>query len=84
MKTFFYVETNNGARGYDACITVYRVINNIPVLVGYDDKISYGSRYGAHAEACQIINRELGHKLASSYKLASKNIQVFELGSMPR
>lgn len=77
MKTYIITVSDKGARGYNRCISVYRVKNNVPEYIGYDDKVSTASYKGDHAVGCAVISRVDGHKLdAGGYNMASKNIRV--------
>ena len=81
MKTYIYtVYSNSAKRSYNRTVNVYRIKNNVPVLIGYDDEINTASYKGDYAVACSIINKVDGHKLANNgYKMASKNIQIFSI-----
>ena len=78
MITYLYKSTDNGARGYNQCITVYRVKNNVPQWLGYNDKISTASSYGERGEAVTLLGELCGHK-NNHYKFDSKNIQLLEV-----
>ena len=81
MKTYFLtVEHNSNKRGYNRTVSVYRVKNNQPLFVGYDEEINTASYKGDHAIACQIISKEDGHKMDQhGYNLQSKNIKVLSI-----
>ena len=76
MKTYMYKASEGGARGYNRTITVYRIKNNVPEFLGYNDKIHTASTYGDYGEAVQVIGAICGHK-HDSYKFLSDNIQLF-------
>jgi hypothetical protein len=90
MKTYFYTETESDKRGYNVCITVYRVLRNRPVFIGSTDHQTagwYGARYQAQLIIHEIdhINME-GNKLkgllnfAKMYDTTSGNgIRLFEV-----
>jgi hypothetical protein len=78
MKTYIYKATEGGARGYNRTITVYRVKNNKPEFLGYNDKIDTASTYGDKGEAVSLIGELCGHK-NDHYSFDSENIQLFEV-----
>ena len=55
MKTYFYTETPSPLRGFDVRITVWRIKQNTPELVGHSDSQT-ASWYGARGEAQRIIS----------------------------
>ena len=55
MKTYIFNETNSPKRGMDVRITVYRIKNNQPHLIGCSDSQT-ASWPGARGEAVRIIN----------------------------
>ncbi len=80
MKTYiFKVSHESSQRGFNREISVYRIKNNQPVFVGYDDRINTASYKGDRAIANLIISKEDGHKMLNGYDLKSKDIQVFEI-----
>jgi len=76
MKTYMYKTKDQGARGYNRTIVVYRIIKNQPILLGYNDKINTAVTYGDKGEAVQLISLLCGHK-HNSYEFESKNIRLF-------
>ena len=80
MKTYIYKAIDSSVeRGYNRTIEVYRVKNNKPEFVGYTAKINTASYRGDYAEACSIISHWDKLKMAGSYKMQSKNVQLFEV-----
>lgn len=80
MKTFlFKIEPSSSIRGYNRTVSVYRIMRNQPVFIGYNDKISTASYRGDYAVAFQIIADNTRHKMAGSYALADKNIRLLEI-----
>ncbi len=81
MKTFiFKVQQSSTIRGYNRTIYVYRMKNNRPILVGYDEEINTASYMGDRAIASQIISDSEGMKMdQTGYDLQSKNVQLFEI-----
>ena len=59
MRTYIYTATPSNKRGYDICITVYRVKRNQPHFVGYSDHQT-ASWKGAHGQAVTIIHDDEG------------------------
>lgn len=55
MKTYIYTETDSNERCCNKCITVYRVKNNQPRLLG-NANCNTASWKGAHGQAVSIIN----------------------------
>jgi len=78
MKTYFYtVKHDSDLRGYNRTITVYRVKNNQPIFVGYDEKINTAGYKGDYAIACKIVSLTDKHAMdKTGYYLDSKNIKV--------
>ncbi len=81
MKTFiFKVQQSSGARGYNRTVYVYRMKNNQPIFVGYDEEINTASYKGDRAIASKIISDNEGMKMdQGGYNLQSKNVQLFEI-----
>ena len=55
MRTYIYTETDSPERGYDVRISVFRIKDNQPHLLGRSDHQT-ASWYGARGEACGIIH----------------------------
>ncbi len=80
MKTYIYkVISKSDKRGYNRTIEVYRIKNNVPLFIGYDDLINTASYKGDRPIANHIISKEDKHKMKNGYDLESKHIQVFEV-----
>lgn len=81
MKTYIYtLDYSSAKRGFNRTVTVWRVKNNQPIYVGFDDEIDTASYKGDYAVACKIISDIDGHKMTKcGYRLASKNIKLIEL-----
>lgn len=81
MKTYIYNAIDSSEkRRFNRTVVVYRVKNNKPVFIGYDDEIHTAAYKGDHAIASKIIHEKTGAKWADNgYTLASKNIQIFSL-----
>ncbi len=81
MKTFiFKVQQSSAIRGYNRTVYVYRMKNNQPIFVGYDEEINTASYMGDRAIASQIISDSEGMKMdQTGYNLQSKNVQLFEI-----
>ena len=81
MKTYFYkVIQDSSARGFNREVHVYRVKNNQPIFIGYDDRINTASYKGDHAIASAIISKNDKHKMdKKGYFLLSKNIQLLSI-----
>lgn len=58
---------------------VYRVKNNQPLFVGYDDEINTASYKGDKAIASWIIANKLGYKMKDGYDLKRNDIRLFEV-----
>ena len=81
MKTYIYKATSSSdQRGYNRTITCYRVINNQPMYIGYNDKINTASYKGDYAIACQLISKVDHCKMEKDgYGLQSKHINVISV-----
>lgn len=80
MKTYiFAVEKQSSKRGYNRTVKVWRIKNNQPIFVGYDEEIDTASYRGDRAIANQIISDNEGHKMKDPYKLLSDKIKVIEI-----
>lgn len=81
MKTYiFKVQQSSDKRGYNRTVYVYRMKNNQPVFVGYDEEINTASYKGDRAIAAKIISEKDKMKMAKDgYDLESKNVQLFEI-----
>jgi hypothetical protein len=83
MKTFFFkVQQSSDKRGYNRTIYVYRIKNNQPEFLGYDEEIHTASYKGDRGVAAKIIHEVTGAKWLKGregYELASKQIQIFEI-----
>jgi hypothetical protein len=81
MKTYiFKVQQSSSARGYNRTVYVYRMKNNQPVFVGYDEEINTASYKGDRAIAAKIISENDKMKMdKGGYNLESRNVQLFEI-----
>lgn len=81
MKTYiFTVKQTSPKRGYNRTIDVYRVEDNQPLHIGYNDKISTSSYKGDYAIACDIISDFDKLEMTDcGYYLKDKNIKVIEI-----
>ena len=80
MKTYIFVaEKISSKRGCNRTVKVWRIKNNQPIFVGYDEDINTASYRGDRAIANQIISDCDGHKMRDSYNLLSDKIKVIEI-----
>lgn len=80
MKTYIFTQVNTSPkRGYNRTVKVWRIKNNRPAFVGYDDEINTASYRGDRAIANQIISDNDGHKMRNPYDLLSDKIKVIEI-----
>ena len=81
MKTYIFTQEHNSTkRGYNRTVKVWRVKNNQPIFVGYDDEINTASYKGDRAIASEIVSINDGHKMDKrGYNLESKNIKLIEI-----
>lgn len=80
MKTYIFTQVNTSQkRGYNRTVKVWRMKNNKPIFVGYDDEINTASYRGDRAIANQIISDNDGHKMKNPYDLLSDKIKVIEI-----
>ena len=78
MKTYIYKATEGGARGFNRTITVYRMKNNKPEYLGYNDRIHTASTYGDKGEAVTLIGELCGHK-NDHYGFTAANINLWSV-----
>ncbi len=76
MRTFIYIVTDSSPkRGYNRSIRVYEIVNNYPVRIGDDDKITTSSYKGDRPVACQIIADNTDLELDNTgYRLSSEDV----------
>ena len=80
MITFIYkVIQESNKRGYNREVQVYRIKNNKPIFIGYNDKIDTRSYKGDRAIANLIISKKSGFKMKNGYDLLREDIQLFEI-----
>lgn len=83
MKTYFFkVKQSSDKRGCNRTIYVYRIKNNQPEFLGYDEDINTSAYRGDRSIAAKIINENTGAKWLKGregYELESKQIQIFEI-----
>lgn len=81
MTTYIYtVKNSSPKRGYNRTINVYRLEDNQPLHIGYDDKISTSGYKGDYATACDIIsNFDKLEMTDCRYYLKDKGIKVIEI-----
>lgn len=81
MKNYIFTAIHSSTgRGYNRTVKVWRIKNNQPIFIGYDDEISTSGYKGDYACACKIISEHEGHKMdKTGYRLLSKNIRLFEV-----
>ena len=77
MKTYIFVRDGSDKRGYNVNIRVYRMMNNVPKLIG-DSDWNTASWPGEHAAAVRIISDVDGHK-TDGYRFVKKDIQVIQV-----
>lgn len=80
MKTYIYkVENHSHKRGYNRCITVYRIKQNKPIYLGCEH-VSTASYYGDRATACQLISQHDNEPMIDSYTLKNSiNMRIMEV-----
>lgn len=79
MNYIFLVENSSAERGFNRTVTVYKIVRNKPEYVGKDDKQNSAAWVGGYAVACKIISAEHGHKMADSYSLKNKSINLWSV-----
>jgi hypothetical protein len=57
MKTFIWIEKNRKSTkfGYKFDVHVFRVVNNVPELIGWKEDINSGSMKGGASEALSVL-----------------------------
>lgn len=83
MKTYIYKPIDSSTkRGYNRTIEVFRVKNNVPIYLGYDNKIDTASYKGDKAVAKELIAELEGYTFEGydfKAKSTRENVQVFEV-----
>jgi len=80
MITFIYrVTQSSDKRGYNRNVEVWRIKNNQPLFVGYDNKINTASYKGDRAIVNLIISHNLGFKMKNGHDLLRQDVQLFEI-----
>jgi len=80
MKTYIFEQSESWKRGCNVCISVYRVKNNKPEMVGRSHH-NTASWKGAWAQASTIISKIHPRIKFDGYRLISNNIALYQLGS---
>jgi len=78
MRTFIYTETGSDKRGYNKCITVYRVKHNKPEEVAQSDH-NTASWKGARGQANTLVARLLNLRSFDGYMIGTKDVRVIAL-----
>lgn len=82
MQTFIYTtNTDNLPRGYNIEVVVYRVTNNVPKEVGFE-QYNTASWKGERAAASNIIAKKLDYKITDGYMLdkeRNNQLQLFNI-----
>lgn len=79
MNYIYLLENSSAERGFNRTVTVYKIVRNKPEYVGKDDKQNSAAWTGGYSVACNIISAEHGHKMADSYSLKNKSINVWSV-----
>lgn len=79
MNYIYRLDDSSAVRGFNRTVTVYKMVRNKPEYVGLDNRQSSAAWVGAYAVACQIISNEHGHKMADSYSLKNKSINIWSV-----
>ena len=77
MKTYIFVQGEAVQRGRNTSITVYRVVNNVPVYID-DNEYNTGSWKGPLATAHNLIAAKEGYK-TDGYYITRKDVQVIQI-----
>ena len=77
MKTYIYVRDGSDKRGYNVNIRVYRMVNNVPKLIGNSDWHT-ASWPGERGAAVRIISDADGYK-SDGYNFVRKDIQIIQV-----
>ncbi len=79
METYIFKTTTSMLdRGKNLAIIVYRVINNIPKMVGRKE-INTNSYKGNEAVAYQIISDKIGYKMNKTGYNLVKKVKLFSI-----
>jgi len=81
MITFIYsVKDGSVARGYNQTVTVWRLKQNKPVYIGYNDKINTAYTKGEKGEAISIITENTNHKsVKNGYDMDSTKYALYQV-----
>lgn len=79
MNYIYLLENSSTERGFNRTVTVYKIVRNKPEYVGRDDRQNSAGWAGAYGVACKIVSEEHGHKMADSYSLKNKNINIWSV-----
>ena len=79
MNYIYRLDDSSAARGFNRTVTVYKIVRNKPEYVGMDERQDSAGWVGAYAVACKIISAEHGHKMADSYSLKNKSINIWSV-----
>lgn len=79
MNYIYRLDDSSTERGFNRTVTVYKIVRNKPEYVGKDDRQNSAGWCGAYAVACKIISDEHGHKMADSYSLKNKKINLWSV-----
>lgn len=79
MNYIYLLENSSAVRGFNRTVTVYKMVRNKPEYVGKDERQNSAAWVGAYGVACKIISDEHGHKMADSYSLKNKKINLWSV-----
>jgi len=66
-------------RGYNRTIEVHQLIDNVPLFIGFDDKITTASYVGDFGIACKIIADHLDDfEMHDSYRL-KQTVKLYQI-----
>lgn len=80
MSFIYKVENHSSKRGYNRTIVVYRMVDNAPLLVALNDKISPASYKGNIAVVANIIADKYPEEytVTDGYRL-DQPVKIFEI-----
>jgi len=82
MKTYFYTQTESCERGYNICISLYRVKHNVPDFISSSNHNS-ASWKGASGQAGELLHKIHPATKFDGYQLTSNSLQMFDIDGGP-
>jgi len=76
----FYEIPGSDELGYNHTVVVFKIVKNVPTIIGFDNKINTATWNGSVAAAAKIITRATGLPLYSDgHRLESESAIIHEI-----